>query len=194
MSNAIFPTFPGLAWSTFKTPEWSTAAQRAVSGKEVRMAQRSRPVWQFSLSYEVLRGASQYAELQKLMGFFNARQGSFDSFLYSDPTDNSATAAAIGVGDGVTTTFKLTHYIDGWSEPIGYAPSPVVYINGVQSSAFTCADGVNVVFNVAPPAGAILAWTGSYYFRVRFTKDSMEFEQFMKDLWLAKKCDFVGVF
>lgn len=194
MSNAIFPTFPGLAWSTFKTPEWSTAAQRAVSGKEVRMAQRSRPVWQFSLSYEVLRGASQLQELQKLMGFFNARQGSFDSFLYSDPSDSSATAQAIGTGDGLTKTFQLRHQIDSWSEPIGYAPSPVLFINGVQSAAFTCPDGLNVTFTVAPPNGAAITWTGSYYFRVRFAKDSMEFEQFMRDLWLNKKCDFVGVF
>jgi hypothetical protein len=31
------------------------------------------------------------------------------------------------------------------------------------------------------------------FYRVRFDKDTMEFEQFMKDFWLLKKCDLRGV-
>lgn len=382
MSNAIFPTFPGLAWSVFKTPEWSTNVQQSVSGKEVRMANRSRPVWRFSLSYEILRGASAYSEYQTLLAFYNARQGSFDSFLFNDTSDNTVTAQAIGSGDGVTKSFKLTHTIKGWTEPVGFAPSPGVYVNGVlavpakstnlltysqqfdnaawsqsgvtltagatapdststaylmkesaanalheldapsvsltagttytlsvyakagarsvvnlgfpsvfgaavsanfnlnngtvglttgspdatsitpvpgvpgwyrcaitwtptasasgstsigiksgsavgtylgdgasgayvwgaqleagptaspyiattssltASGDYTCADGVNVVFNTAPANGAVIAWSGSFYYRVRFANDTMEFEQFMKDFWLLKKCDFRGV-
>lgn len=193
MSNALFPTLPGLAWSIYKTPEWDTGIQSAVSGKEVRMARRSRPVWLFSLSYEVLRGGSQYTEVQQLMAFFNARQGAYDSFLLNDTSDNTATTQSIGTGDGVTTTFQLLHAINGWSEPIGYAPSPNLYVNGAQTTAFTCTDGLNVTFTTAPAANATITWSGTFYYRVRFTRDTMEFEQFMKDLWLNKRCEMRGV-
>lgn len=193
MSNQLFPTFPGLAWSVLKTPEWDTAVQGAVSGKEVRMANRQRPVWLFTLTFEVLRGASQYTELQRLLGFYNARQGAFDSFLFNDTSDNTEVQQLIGQGNGSQTTFQLLHSIDSWIEPIGYSPAPNLFINGVQTSAFTCSDGLNVVFNSPPAAGASITWTGTFYYRVRFAKDQMEFEQFMKDLWLLKKCDFRGI-
>jgi uncharacterized protein (TIGR02217 family) len=192
MSNAIFPTFPGLAWSVYKAPEWSTSIQRAVSGKEVRRADRARPIWQFSMSYEFLRGGNLFTEYQRLLAFYNARQGSFDSFLLSDPSDSATTAQPIGIGNGVSRTFQLVHAIDTWTEPVGYAPAPTVLLNGVATSAFT-SDGVSVTLTTAPAAGVVITWTGAFYYRVRFAKDTMEFEQFMKDFWLLKKCDLVGV-
>lgn len=193
MGNVVFPNFPGLAWSVLKTPEWNTAVQGAVSGKEVRMANRQRPVWLFTLTFEILRGASAFKEYQQLLGFYNARQGAFDSFLFNDTSDNTVTQQTIGTGDGTRTTFQLLHAIDSWIEPIGYAPAPFVFVNGTLSGSYTCTDGLTIVFNSPPPAGATITWTGSFYYRVRFDKDTMEFEQFMKDFWLLKKCDFRGV-
>lgn len=132
MGNAIFPTLPGLAWSAVKSPQWSTAIQKAISGKEVRRANQARPIWKFSLTYEVLRGASLYNEFQQLLGFYNARQGAFDSFLFMDPSDNTVTSQSIGTGDGVTTVYPLTHAIGAWYEPVGNAPAPLVYSSGIQ--------------------------------------------------------------
>jgi hypothetical protein len=382
VGNAIFPTLPGLAWSVLKTPQWSTAVQKAVSGREVRRANQSRPIWKFSLTYEVLRGASAYNEYQQLLAFYNARQGAFDSFLFSDSSDNTVTNQAFGTGDGLTAVFPLTHPIGAWSEPVGYAPSPTVSVGGVLQygtprtnlltynrqfsngswSAFQCtavaapgvvgpdgssnvfkqvpnsgvtssefslkngsgpivsgatytasirvkpaeltkykiwlssfittsggqaaffdlitgkvisvssgitasikaiangfflltvtftatassvtntvffdasggstltgdgttgvyifgsqvepgsvatpeimtgsapvtvtdysSDGVNITFASPPPNGSSLTWSGQFYYRVRFDKDTMEFEQFMQDFWLLKKCDLTGV-
>lgn len=195
MSNAIFPTFPGLAWSVYKTPEWSTSAQRAVSGKEIRMANRARPVWLFSLSYEILRGASVLHEYQTLLAFYNARQGSFDSFLFNDTSDNTATAQVIGTGNGTQTTWTLTHQIDTWSEPVGGA-NPLglkVFVNGTDVNGAFNLVGNTVVLNTPPPAASTITWSGQFYYRMRFDKDTMEFEQFMRDFWALKKCDLRGV-
>ena len=192
MSNAIFPTVPGLTLNVAKTPTWSTAVQQAVSGKEIRRAQRSRAIWRFTLNFEFLRADSRFNEYQQIAAFFNARQGQYDSFLLTDPSDNTATAQAIGSGDGVTTKFKLQHAIGSWSEPIGYAPSPTLYLNGVSTTAFTC-DGLTVTFNTAPAAGVAITWSGSFYYRVRFVEDTIDFEQFMFNLWTLNKCNLVGV-
>lgn len=194
MSNSIFPTLPGLAWSITKTPSWSTRIQTAVSGKEVRLADRSRTIWRFGLTYEVLRGANGFTEIQQLMAFFNLRMGSFDSFLLNDSSDNTATAQQFGTGDGTNRVFVLTHAIQGFSEPIGYTTAPAVYVNGSLTAAYTLsADGTTVTFTTAPAAAAVLTWTGTFYYRVRFEKDLLEFDQFMKDLWQLKKCDLRGV-
>lgn len=195
MSNVIFPALPGLAWSVLKTPTWRTGIQQAYSGKEVRIAYRDRPIWRFALSYEFLRGASRYAELQKLAGFFNARRGAFDSFLFRDPSDYTVAGQAFGVGDGTRKAWALVHAMDGWTEPIGHSGDGLIYVNGSLKTFGTdfTADGVNVFFINAPPAGAALTWSGTFEYRVRFEKDSMEFDQFMKDLWQLKKCELVGV-
>src|SRR4051812_12387575 len=106
MSNAIFPTLAGLAWDVLKTPLWSTSVQQSVSGKEIRAQYFSTPIYRWRLSYELLR-ASAVAELQTLIGFFHARQGKFDSFLFSDPADNAVVQHGFGLGNGTTVAFQL---------------------------------------------------------------------------------------
>lgn len=199
MGNAIFPTLPGLSWSSIKAPTFSTRVQKSVSGKELRAAYYSTPIWKFSLTYEFLR-ANATQELQQLVGFFNARQGSFDSFLYLDPTDNVVSQQVFAVGDGVTTRFKLSRNLGGFSEPV--AALQLLASIQVNGADFPWANNANwvpgmndgtVTFAVPPAAGASLSWSGNYYFRVRFTWDSTEFENFMKDLWAAKKVELVSV-
>ncbi|EXI85589.1 MAG: hypothetical protein AW11_03417 [Candidatus Accumulibacter regalis] len=193
MSNEVFPALPGLKWGIVKTPEWSTKVQRSANGRELRAAFFSYPIWHFTLSYEVLRGANGFAELQALVGFFNARQGSFDSFLYSDPSDNAVTAQAFGTGNGSTTAFQLKRTYGGATEPIfGVNGSPSIYVGGVpQGGGYTISSTGLVTFSAAPPAAAALTWTGQFYFRCRFANDQSEFEQFLRDLWQARKVEFV---
>lgn len=195
MSNAIFPTFDGLAWSVLKTPSWKTAIQTAVSGKEVRSAYQVRPKWLFTLTYEVLRNFGGMTEFNQMLAFFNARRGSFDSFLYLDPSDNTVTAQPIGVGDGTNRDFPLLHTISGWTEPVGYGSVFDIYVDGVHNGNNVYINGNSGIrFDIAPAAGAVITWSGTFYYRVRFAKDQMEFDQFMKDFWALKKCEFVGVF
>jgi hypothetical protein len=88
MSNAVFPSLPGLKWDVSRSP----AGRPRCSGRRRQGAARGVLVdadLQWQLSYELLR-ANALLELQTLIGFFNARQGKFDSFLFSDPTRQQA--------------------------------------------------------------------------------------------------------
>jgi uncharacterized protein (TIGR02217 family) len=195
MSNAVFPTLPGLSWSVTKSPQWSTRVQKAVSGREFRAAYYNLPLWTFKLAYEVLRAGAQQ-ELQQLVGFYLARQGSFDSFLYADPTDHAVVAQPFGTGNGATTKFQLTRTMGGYAEPI-VAPqaTPAIYANGVLQSSGVAVDLTTGIatFTTAPANGVLLTWTGSFYYRCRFLADSIDFDNFMSDLWQAKKVEFVSV-
>ncbi|MDA8095591.1 MAG: DUF2460 domain-containing protein [Betaproteobacteria bacterium] len=195
MSDVVFPVLPGLSWSVSKAPVWKTLTQQTVSGLELRAAMMSYPLWRFMLTYDVLRGDNINQELQTLMGFFLARQGSYDTFLYSDPTDNTVTTQTFGTGDGTTTAFQLLRGVGGYLEPIqNVNGNPSVYVDGVlQAGSYTIGSTGIVSFTGAPPAGALLTWTGSFYFRARFMQDTAEFEEFMQDLWRLKKLQFQSV-
>jgi len=194
MSLPIFPDLPGISISVVKTPAWSTLVQKSVSGKEVRGALYSYPVWQFGLSYEVLR-ADALAELQTLVGFFNARQGAFAPFLFDDSTDNTVTDQVFGYGDGVQTKFQLARQITGLEniEPIFAVNGvPIIKINGTTAGGWTETNGL--VEFVSPPASATtLTWTGKFYYRVRFKEDTADFENFLYRLWRLKRLDLVSV-
>jgi uncharacterized protein (TIGR02217 family) len=193
MSNNVFPTLPGLAWNIRKRPTWKTRIQRSVGGWETRLAQQLYPIWEFELPYEFLRSAGGYTELQTLMGFYLARQGSFDNFLYSDPTDNSVTAQQFGTGNGTTTAFQLYRTYGGFNEPVqNVNGTPSIYVNGVPTVPASISSTGLVTFTTAPAAGAALTWTGSYYYRVRFAEDNADFNNMMQNLWELKKLNFLG--
>ena len=192
MSTNIFPDLPGLSWGRTKTPIWSTKVQTSASGKELRASYYSYPKWQFSLSYEFLRENGK-AELQSLVGLFNKCMGSFDTFLYSDPDDNSVVDQVFGIGDSVTTQFGLVRSYANFVEPVAAINgTPTIKKAGVVTTGYTITNGV-VSFSTPPASGQQLAWTGSFYYRCRFLQDSVEFEQFLYKLWSAKKVEFVSV-
>jgi len=120
MSASVFPVLAGLGWSVTRREMWKTRRQEAVSGKETRIADWSYPRHQWTLNFDFLRqgalsGAS-YAEFAQLAGFFNLRQGMFDSFLYADADDNSVTGQGIATGDGATRTFAFVRGFGGFTE------------------------------------------------------------------------------
>ncbi len=75
MSNEIFPSLPGLKWSQSKTPIFLTLAQMSASGRETRLPLYVYPLWQFDLTYELLRDTTGHNELKSLMGFYLQRAG-----------------------------------------------------------------------------------------------------------------------
>ena len=197
MSNAVFPTFPGLMFDVTRTPVWSTTTVKAVSLRAYRTANASFPIYRFKLSYEFLRQTGALNEMAALAGFFNARQGGFDSFLFADPDDNTATNQAIGTGDGVATQFQAVRTFGGYLEPVyDFSAAPTVYINGTTKTPgtdYVISAGGLIYFTVAPAAGALVTYTGSYYRRVVFAQDSAEFGKFMQNLWTLKTIELEGV-
>lgn len=203
----VFPALPGLAWSVTKAPRFASRIQRSVSGRELRLLDQPAPTWTFTLSYEFLRDAHDargsgglgpgYDELRNLMGFFLQQQGVFQPFLFDDPSDDAVTGQVLATTDGATAGFQLVRSMLGFGEPI-VAPNVVskIYVNGVIQSPSSYSINPNtgmVTFTSPPPGGRTLSADFTYYFRCRFADDVMEFENFMYQLWSAKKVSFVSV-
>ncbi len=196
MSNAVFPTLPGLTFDITRTPEWSTTTKKAVSLRSYRWANASYPLYHYKLKYELLRQTTGFTELATLVGFFNARNGGFDRFLFQDPDDYTVTAQAIGIGDGSNKLFQLVRTFGGYVEPVFDANSaPLIYVNGVLKTLTTdytvSATGL-VTFVTAPGAGLAVTWTGTYYRGVVFAQDMAEFSKFSQNLWDLKVVELVS--
>lgn len=197
MGNAVFPTFPGLKWGRKKTAVWSTGTQKSASRREFRTAYYTYPQWRFSLSFEVLRTKASVNELEKLAGFFNARKGSFESFLYEDPADNAVTDQPVGNTVQGVARYQLVRSMGGFIEPVSAVKErPAVKVGGTALAYgrdYTVTDKGVLVFNTPQPPGRPITWTGGFYFRVRFTSDTVDFENVLGSLWAAKKIEFTSV-
>lgn len=192
MSNAVFPVLPGLAWGRRRTPRWSTIVQTSASGRETRAALWQYPLHTWELTFEFLR-ADARAELQAIMGFFNARRGAFESFLFEDPADNQAAGQALGLGDGATRDFPLARTQGGFTQPVDALKNlGAVRLNGVATTAYAVA-GTVVAFDAAPAAGVAVSADFSFYWRVRFAEDAAEFNEFMYRLFELRSIILQGV-
>lgn len=228
MSNEVFPSMPGLAWNVTRQPEFTTKVQKAISGRETRLAFMSSPMCTFKMSFEVLRQDLFFSELKTLGNFFLERKGRFDSFLYSDPGDDHVDSQPVGYGDGILTAFQLVRGYgpanSGFTEsvhnpktdanannvlallnvfavpnmlanPLIPYSNPIIYVNGIaQTEGTDYTIGTSGAVNFAAPvaSGALVSWTGGYYYRVRFNQDTAEFNNFLQNLWELKKCELYG--
>lgn len=209
MSNLQFPDLRGLSWDYTLAPTFSTGVQQATGGREVRVAFWSAPTWKITLTYNYLHDDSEHvdqngcSELQQLVGFFLARQGQFDSFLIDlaqltrKPLDSTVSGQPIGTGDGSTTSFQLVRNIGGYLEQVQNpaGQSATVYVAGVkktQGTDYTITNGA-VSFASPPAGGAAITADFQWLWRVRFTQDSQEFDNFMYLLWECKKLELMSV-
>ncbi len=200
MSSFVLPSLVGLGFDVVRTPLWDTTVQTAISGKETRIARQVAPRWRWDLTYNVLRSGAAYTEFQQLVGFFNARRGKFDTFLYSDADDNAVTSQTIGQGNGIQTAFPLLRSLGGFNEFV-LAPKAVaaVYVNGVAqatgwSVSYWGAVNAGVVTFASPPASnTVITADFSYYFPCRMHDDSVSFNLFISQHYKAKKFSFISV-
>lgn len=204
MSSFVLPALAGIGWDIVRKPMWKTQIQTAVSGKETRMAYWSYPRYTWEITYNFLRqgviNGTTFTELAQFFGFFNNRAGAFDSFLYEDRDDNAVTGQAIGFGDAVETQFQLVRAFGNYTEPM-LAPNTVsaVYLDGVaQPSGWsvsgwgTDTPGV-ITFDTPPAAGVVITVDFSYYFPVRFVDDSIDFKNFLAQLYDCQTVSFISV-
>ena len=196
MSNAVFPRLPGLTFDFKMRPTFSTIIQQAADRSETRIFEDAYPIWEFDLTYEFVRdfrtGQAQnttnptnQTELKQIVGFYMARQGSFDSFLLdlgmltANPLDSQVMGAQIGTGDGVTTRFQLLHPYGEFKDEVQAPRGTVhVYEDGIPTTAFTVDATGGVVFTIAPVAGAQISADFAWYYRVRFSEDTAEWASF----------------
>ncbi len=200
MSTAVFPSLIGLGWDIVRKVLWDNdSILTSVSGKETRIGYWTYPKYRWELSFEFLQSDQVNLELQDLIGFFNLMNGRFDSFQYTDPTDNAVVGQTIGVGDGSTVDFQLIRSMGGFVEPI-FAPNNIsaLYLDGVPSVDWTVANwgsatpGV-VTMNTAPGSGVVISVDMTFYWPCRFSDKSLDFNNFMVDLWAARKVGFESI-
>jgi hypothetical protein len=218
MAAPVFPYLPGLTVPVTRSAgAFDTTTQVAMSGKEVRFANRTQARYKYELTVSGLDSSGANAGLvayskQALEGFFAQCLGGALIFNYFDVDDFQATAQQFGVGDGVTTAFQLARALGGWSDlifaplnqvgpvvvpsPNGRTmnapnPSPTIYDNGspVPSANYSITNGL-VAFNAAPISGHALTWTGNFYWPCNFDDDTLALAKFMGGLWEAKKIAF----
>lgn len=189
----IYPdNLAGLTLDRTKTPQFSTNIKKSVSGYEVRTPLMAYPLWNFSLKYEFLRTESNGNELKTLAGFYLQCKGSYETFYFKDPYDHTVTSQIFGTGNGTSKSFQLIRYYGGFIDIIQAPLNYTINIDGEPTTDFTIENGV-IIFTTAPASGAVLSWSGEFYFPCRFINDKMDFNQFMYNLWEAKKVEFVSV-
>ena len=191
MTIPLFPTLPGLGWVRAKRPIFSTRIATHVSGREVRSANYVYPLYEFELTFELLRGGAPQ-ELETLIGFFLQCQGQAGVFRYLDPDDHLAVRQNLGSGDGVTTAFTGVRGLGGWIEPVGYLESVTrLSLGGVDVAAGWSISPPNALsFATAPAIGKIVTADFSFSYLCRFEDDKHTYEEFMSNLWSNKSVKF----
>lgn len=166
MSLPTFPSLPGQGWSVHKKPTFSTRVAPHSSGREVRVGLYAHALYEFEMTFNGLDSSGgfpglQANSLQTLMGFFLSIGGQLNTFLYSDPSDNSAAMQGFGVGDGVTTTFTLGRAIGGYFEPVSYVIAPTAPTVG-PSGGYLPNNLVSNSMNVGVVTGLAFNSSGAY--------------------------------
>lgn len=217
----IYPkNLPGLSPEVTRRPKHSVELQAHQSGGEVRISYWSEPLWEWDISYNLLRdgfrdGVS-YDELKQIEGMFLACSGTLQGFQFCDPDDSRVFRQPVGTTDGLSSAYSLVRRFgssnpgDGYqgSEAIGFLDSTRPFNLYVDNSAipvavsdpvygYTLATSApkqqQIVFNLAPPPGHALSVDMSYLFYVRFGADSQDFDKFMHQLWGLKKVTLVSL-
>lgn len=186
MSTAIYPDLPGLSVEVSKTLLFSTLIQASATGRELRISQRTYPLVEHDLKYNFLRDSAAYPELKSLLGFYALRQGDADNFYYTDPEDYQATDTSIGTGNGSNRDFQLLSAMGAHTQPV-FFPNVItsVTVNGTAQGYVLQSNGV-VRMNSAPGSGALVRWTGTYYYRSRFVDSKLSVEKFLHQVWAGR--------
>jgi hypothetical protein len=190
MSNLVFPsTLNGYVWDSKKKPVFNNITHKPATGRDIRIALYDQPVYEFLLSNEWLTKANK----DTLMGFFLARRGSFDSFLYGDE-DCVISNQWFATGNGVATTFHLLK-ATAWAVEIvnNVVGVPLIYLDNVLLTSGThyTISATGLVTFMTAPTGA-LTWTGAVYYRCVFMEDSLEYNQFANRLYDCSEITFKG--
>ena len=178
--NVDFPI--RLALGAVGGPEWKTDIASLASGKEVRNGKwaRSRHRW------DVGSAVSSLADLQTVIGFYEARMGRLFGFRFRDPLDHSSALPGaeisaedqeLGAGDGTETEFQLSKHYGSLERPIAkpVIGSVRVSVDGVeQHSGWDLSlETGKVRFHTPPASGAEIRAGFEFDCPVRFENDQI---------------------
>lgn len=93
---------------------------------------------------------------------------------------------------GTADTDTKSAYMWGAQLEVGSVATP--YISTVAAPVtvtdYALSQSGMVTFAVPPTVAATLTWSGDYYWRCRFKRSDIEFEQFLYELWSLKQLEF----
>jgi hypothetical protein len=198
--SGVYP-LTGLGWSMTDKPTFNTLTQNTAAGREVMNSLYLNPLHEFSLVFNVLHNDQTTAgnpdtDARMLFSFYYAQTGRYTEMLYQ-PLNSTVTHGPLALPD--TNGYVELVYNTGPffyesvqelnnATPTIYSVSGDTYTNITDTCTFYTADSVppysGIVFTTTTDLGAdTLAWSGQWYYRVHFDKDSYDFEQFMYALY-----------
>jgi Uncharacterized conserved protein len=204
---ALFPSLTGQSIEITRASSWVGGSNviTASSGKETSVAYWANPRWIWEIKFSVLRSGTRYGiertEMQELMGFFNARRGSFDPFLYVERDDTQVIGQGLGFASAGLNV-QLVRTFGAFTEPV-LAPLAVsnVTSNGVPvdpskyvfSAYGTATPGLLQFLAGAPVvAGSIIVTDIVYAWPVRFTDNDMSLDRFLNQLYSSKSVKMIS--
>jgi hypothetical protein len=178
MSYVMMPTMPlSMASGLKKSPNFNTVHQKGPAGISSGLALKPYPTWDFVFSLDNVTGHEHTASsvVAQFFGTFMATAGGAGLFLFTDPQDNTVTNAQFGTGNGTTTAFQLSRNIYGYPDIIQNTyGTPSIYVNGTLTTPASISSTGVVTFSSAPANGAVLTWSGSFYYLCRFSEDTVD--------------------
>ena len=167
------------------TTEFSTQIVSSPSGHE----QRASEWTDARMRYDAGPGIRSEADVRALADFFRARRGAARAFRFRDPFDHASAPDGgmpgpddqrLGTGDGMRRQFALVkRYGADDAEQLRPIRLPVegsvrASVDGIETAAFAVTDEGEILFDVAPPAGAAVRAGYLFDVPVRFAEDRLE--------------------
>jgi hypothetical protein len=192
----------GLGWSLTDDPAFKTLDQMTQGGREVMNSLYLNPLHSFKLIYNFLEndpglniGGNPDTDFRLLYSFYLAHNGRFQEFLYQT-REASVTKQQLALPDA--NGYVELAYSNGpfFQESVqemnnvlptiySYDTISHVYTNRTVDCSFYTADSIagysGIVFTSTYTLGAneVFAWSGTWYYRVHFGKDTYSFDEFM---------------
>jgi hypothetical protein len=122
----------------------------------------------------------------------DAASGTFAAYILASPN-----GAVTYTGDGASGMYYDALQMETLTEDD--PPEPTQYIPNSSGTAFTVPADYTMsdygYFNFATPpdSGVEVSWTGTFFRRCRFLHDVLDVEEFMRDLYSAKKVEFISI-
>jgi hypothetical protein len=190
MSNEVFPSqLHGFTWECKKKPVFNTITHSPPTGRDVRISLYSQPVYEFTLSNQWLTKADK----DLLIGFFLARKGGFDSFLYQDEDCVVVNQPIYAVsGSNNFQLIKSTYAADELVNNVAVAPVVSIVGLGALDYLFDYTVSSTGLVSIVFTPDDVVSWSGSCYYRCVFLEDSLEYNQFADRLYDCGEIKFKG--
>ena len=186
--EVLFPT--GISLGSVGGPERRTEIVVLGSGAEERNSRWADSRRKYNAGY----GVRTLDELEAVIAFFEERRGRLYGFRWRDPTDNKSCAPSkqispldqnIGIGDGITTEYRLSKTYGSahapWrriiSKPVGPTVRLAVAGTEIGPDAVVIDDTSGTIRfkpGHVPPEGTIISAGFLFDVPVRFDSDSLE--------------------